>query len=43
MRFPCLFGEVIPALPMPDDGVRLVYGCDEPPDPCKGFLEFVCS
>lgn len=39
MRFLFQFGEVIPGLQLADAGVCYVYGCDEHPDRCKGFID----
>jgi hypothetical protein len=39
MRFLFQFGEVIPGLRLADGGVCYVYGCDEHPHCCKGFLD----
>jgi hypothetical protein len=39
MRFLFQFGEVIPGLQLADAGVCYVYGCDEHPHRCKGFLD----
>lgn len=39
MRFLFQFGEVIPGLQMADAGVCYVYGCDDHPEQCKGFVD----
>jgi hypothetical protein len=39
MRFLFQFGEIIPGLQLADDGVGYVYGCDDHPDHCKGFID----
>ena len=39
MRFLFQFGEVVPGVQMADDGVCYVYGCDDHPDRCKGFVD----
>lgn len=39
MRFLFQFGEVIPGLQMADAGVCYVYGCDDHPERCKGFID----
>jgi hypothetical protein len=39
MRFLFQFGEVISGVRLADGGVGYVYGCDEHPDHCKGFLD----
>ncbi len=39
MRFLFQFGEVIPKLQLADAGVCYVYGCNDHPDCCKGFLD----
>lgn len=39
MRFLMQFGEVIPELRMADGGVYTVYGCDDHPVQCKGFVD----
>jgi hypothetical protein len=38
MRFLFQFGEVVPGVQMADGGACYVYGCDEHPDRCKGFV-----
>jgi hypothetical protein len=39
MRFLFHFGEIIPGLQLADAGVCYVYGCDEHPHNCKGFID----
>jgi hypothetical protein len=39
MRFLFLFGEIDPGVQMADGGVCCVYGCDDHPDRCKGFVD----
>lgn len=39
MRFLFQFGEVIPGLQLADAVVCYVYGCDEHPHRCKGFID----
>jgi hypothetical protein len=39
MRFLFQFGEIIPTVQLADAGVCYVYGCDEHPDRCKGFID----
>jgi hypothetical protein len=39
IRFLFQFGEIIPNLQLADAGVCYVYGCDEHPDRCKGFID----
>jgi hypothetical protein len=39
MRFLFQFGEVVPGVQMADDGVCYVYGCDDHPDRCTGFVD----
>jgi hypothetical protein len=39
MRFLFQFGEVVPGVQMADAGVFYVYGCDDHPDCCKGFVD----
>ncbi|KAJ3057117.1 hypothetical protein HK102_011099 [Quaeritorhiza haematococci] len=39
MRFLFQFGEIIPGLQLGDGGVGYVYGCDDHPRCCKGFLD----
>jgi hypothetical protein len=39
MRFLFQFGEIIPKLRLADAGVCLIYGCDEHPERCKGFID----
>jgi hypothetical protein len=39
MRFLFQFGEIIPGLQIADAGVGYVYGCDEHPHHCKGFID----
>ena len=39
MRFLFQFGEIVPGVQMADDGVCYVYGCDDHPDCCKGFVD----
>ena len=39
MRFLFQFGEVVPGVQMADAGVFYVYGCDDHPDRCKGFVD----
>lgn len=39
MRFLFQFGEVVPGVQMADDGVCYVYGCDDHPERCKGFVD----
>lgn len=39
MRFLFQFGEVVPGVQMADDGVCYVYGCDDHPACCKGFVD----
>ena len=39
MRFLFQFGEIIPGLQLADGGVGYVYGCDDHPDHCKGFID----
>lgn len=39
MRFLFQFGEVVPGVQMADAGVCYVYGCDDHPDRCKGFVD----
>jgi len=39
MRFLFQFGEIIPGLQLADAGVCYVYGCDNHPDHCKGFID----
>ena len=39
MRFLFQFGEVVPGVQMADDGVCYVYGCDDHPGRCKGFVD----
>ena len=39
MRFLFQFGEIIPGLQLADAGVGYVYGCDDHPDHCKGFID----
>jgi hypothetical protein len=39
LRFLVLVGEVIPGVQLADAGVCCVYGCDEHPHRCKGFID----
>jgi hypothetical protein len=39
MRFLFLFGEIVPGVQMADAGVFYVYGCDDHPDRCKGYVD----
>jgi len=39
MRFLFQFGEIIPGVQLGDAGVCYVYGCDNHPDLCKGFMD----
>ncbi|MHB8956530.1 MAG: YwqG family protein [Pirellulaceae bacterium] len=39
MRFLFQFGEIIPGLQMADAGVCYIYGCDDHPERCKGFVD----
>lgn len=39
LRFLFQFGEVVPGVQMADAGVFYVYGCDDHPDRCKGFVD----
>jgi hypothetical protein len=39
MRFLFQFGEIIPGVQLADAGVCYVYGCDEHPSRCKGFID----
>ena len=39
MRFLFQFGEVIPGLQLADGGVCYIYGCDDHPGRCTGFLD----
>lgn len=39
MRFLFLFGEIVPGVQMADAGVCCVYGCDDHPDHCKGYVD----
>lgn len=39
MRFLLQFGEVIPGLQMADSGVYTVYGCDDHPERCCGYID----
>ncbi len=39
MRFLFQFGEIIPGFRLADGGVGYVYGCDDHPEHCKGFLD----
>jgi hypothetical protein len=39
MRFLFQFGEIIPGRRLADAGVGYVYGCDDHPDHCKGFID----
>jgi hypothetical protein len=39
MRFLFQFGEIIPGIELGDGGVGYVYGCDDHPGCCKGFLD----
>lgn len=39
MRFLFQFGEIVPGVQMADAGVFYVYGCDDHPDRCKGFVD----
>jgi hypothetical protein len=39
MRFLFQFGEVVPGVQMADAGVYYVYGCDDHPGYCKGFVD----
>lgn len=39
MRFLFQFGEVVPGVQMADAGVFYVYGCDDHPDRCMGFVD----
>lgn len=39
MRFLLQFGEVMPDLKMADAGVYSVYGCDDHPEQCRGFVD----
>jgi hypothetical protein len=38
-RFLFQFGEVVPGVQMADDGVCYVYGCDDHPACCQGFVD----
>jgi hypothetical protein len=39
MRFLFQFGEIIPGVQLADAGVCYVYGCDQHPHRCTGFLD----
>lgn len=39
MRFLLQFGEIVPGVQVADGGVFYVYGCDDHPDHCKGFVD----
>jgi hypothetical protein len=39
MRFLFQFGVVIPGLHLADGGICYIYGCDEHPHRCEGFLD----
>ena len=39
MRFLFQFGEIVPGVQMADGGVFYVYGCNDHPDSCKGFVD----
>jgi hypothetical protein len=39
MRFLFRFGEIIPGVQLADAGVCYVYGCDNHPHHCKGFID----
>ncbi len=39
MRFLFQFGEIIPGVQLADAGICYVYGCDDHPDHCKGFID----
>ncbi len=39
MRFLFQFGENVVGVPMGDAGVYYVYGCDEHPERCRGFVD----
>lgn len=39
MQFLFQFGEIVPGAKMADAGVFYVYGCDDHPDCCKGFVD----
>jgi len=39
MRFLFQFGEIVPDVQMGDGGVFYVYGCDDHPGCCKGFVD----
>jgi hypothetical protein len=39
MRFLFQFGEIIPGYQLADGGVGYVYGCDDHPHHCKGFID----
>ena len=39
MRFLFQFGEIVPGIQMADGGVYTVYGCDEHPETCVGFVD----
>ncbi len=39
MRFLFQFGEIIPGVQLADAGVCYVYGCDQHPHHCKGFID----
>jgi hypothetical protein len=39
MRFLFQFGEIIPKVQLADAGICYVYGCNEHPDCCKGFID----
>jgi hypothetical protein len=39
MRFLFQFGEIIPGLRLADAGVCYVYGCDDHPHHCRGFID----
>lgn len=40
MRFLFLFGEMVPGVHMTNGGVCCIYGCDDHPDQCRGFIDF---
>lgn len=39
MRFLFQFGDVIPGVPMAKGDIFSVYGCDNPPEQCKDFVD----
>jgi hypothetical protein len=39
MRFLFMFGEILPGMQLADGGVCCVYGCDDHPHRCKGFID----